>query len=319
MKQLGYNDIALKPKKCIVDSRKECNTSVKIGNRVFDMPICAANMKSVINIETCKFFARKNWFYIMHRFDIDIFDFIYEMQKENLYTSISIGINEDSYETLRVIYNEPLVVDYITIDVANAWSDKTHKMVDYINKHFPESFLIVGNVATGEAVEDIEKWCVDAIKIGIAGGCVCLSKNKTGVFRPMVSTIEECSSAVKNALIIADGGIKEHGDIAKSISVGSDLCMAGSLFAGYDQSSGNIIEINETSIGKSGMYKEYFGSASKYNKNECKNIEGKKILVQYKGDMTRLLEELKEDLQSSISYVGGKSLRDLRYADHYLI
>jgi GMP reductase len=255
----------------------------------------------------------------MHRFDVDIFDFICEMQKENLYTSISVGINEDSYETLKVIYNEPLTVDYITIDVANAWSDKTHKMVDYINKNFPESFLIVGNVATGEAVEDIEKWGVGAIKVGLCAGMSCITKNKTGVSRAMVSSILDCVYARKECLIIADGGIREHGDIAKSICCGSDCVMAGSLFAGYDQSSGNIIEINETSIGKSGMYKEYFGSASKYNKNECKNIEGKKILVQYKGDMTRFLEELKEDLQSSISYVGGRSLKDLQGSEYYLI
>ena len=93
----------------------------------------------------------------------------------------------------------------------------------------------------------------------------------------------------------------------------STMVMAGSLFAGYEQSSGNIIEIDDTE------YKEYYGSASKHNKEELKNIEGKKILIKYKGDMSRLLKELKEDLQSSISYCGVKRVKELKGKEYYII
>jgi GMP reductase len=278
----------------------------------FEMPVYPANMKSVVNRSTCMFFAKNNWFYTMHRFDIDVMEFIYAMNAEGLFTSISVGVNQDSYDELNKIYQEPLTVDYITIDVANAWSDKTKNMAKFIKKHFPETFLIIGNVATSEAIDDLEEWGADAIKVGIAGGSVCITKNKTGVSRPMASTVSDCSSVAK-VPIIADGGIVEHGDVAKAIACGATMVMAGSLFAGYDQSAGNIIEIDDR------MYKEYYGSASKYNKNEYKNVEGKKVLIQYKGDMSKLLIELKEDLQSSISYIGGKKVDHLFFAELYVV
>ncbi|WP_199155655.1 IMP dehydrogenase, partial [Chromobacterium sp. ASV23] len=169
----------------------------------------------------------------------------------------------------------------------------------------PNTFLIGGNVATAEAARDLESWGCDAIKAGIAGGRVCITKNKTGFHRPMVSTVRDCVSAV-TVPVIADGGIVEHGDIAKALVCGATMIMAGSLFAGYDESAGDIVEIG----GK--HYKEYFGSASQFNKGAYVNVEGKKILVEYKGSMGKLLRELQEDLQSSVSYAGGDCLSALR-------
>jgi GMP reductase len=125
--------------------------------------------------------------------------------------------------------------------------------------HFPGSFLIGGNIATADAARDLESWGCDAIKAGIAGGRVCITKNKTGFHRPMISTVRDCVSAV-SVPVIADGGIVEHGDMAKALACGASMIMAGSLFAGYDESAGEIVEIN----GK--HYKEYFGSASQFNK-----------------------------------------------------
>jgi GMP reductase len=266
------------------------------------MPVCAANMKSVVDVETCKFMATNGWFYIMHRFDVDVDHFISDMDNLNLLTSISIGINSESYNSLTTLLQNNQEPDYITVDVANAWSEKTRKMASFVKNHFPNTFLIIGNVATGQAVKEIETWGADAIKCGIAAGHVCITKNKTGVSRPMVSTILDCVDARIKVPIIADGGIIEHGDIAKALVCGADIVMAGSLFSGYEQSSGNIIEIEED------MYKEYYGSASKDNKKECRNIEGKKILIKFRGNMQRLLIELQEDLQSSISYLGEKTL-----------
>lgn len=309
-----YKDVRIIPQKCVVDSRKECDTTVLFGGRVFDMPVYPSNMKSVVDINTCKFFAKNNWFYTMHRFGIAPLDFVKEMKREGLFTSISVGINKESYDQLEDIRRESLNVDYITIDVANAWSEKTHRMIDFIREKFPQSFLIVGNVASAEACLELSLWGAMACKVGIGPGSVCITYLKTGVGTHgyQLSCVKTCAEN-SNIPIIADGGIVEHGDIAKAIVCGATMVMAGSLFAGYEQSAGNIIEIEDT------MYKEFYGSASKHNKEECKNIEGKKILIKYRGDMKRLLIELKEDLQSSISYVGGKKLKDLKKANYCII
>jgi GMP reductase len=303
-REYNYNDVYLIPKKTIVNSRRECDTSVQFGPKKFLMPIVPANMKSVVNEETCKFLAKRGWFYVMHRFNVNVVSFMEEMKKENLFTSISIGVNEDTYRDLKYLIDLKWCPDYMTLDIANAWCPKAEKMIKFVKNNFPGTFLIVGNLATSEACIEIESWGADAIKVGIAGGKVCTTKNKTGFHRPMVSTVLNCTPSAK-VPIIADGGIVEHGDAAKALACGATMVMAGNLFAGFDESAGDIVEVE----GK--MYKEYFGSASEHNKGKYVHVEGKKILVPYKGSMSKLLEELEEDLKSSISYAGGKDLSAL--------
>jgi GMP reductase len=319
MKALNYQDVFLVPQKCIVNSRQECNTQVQLGKYVFESPVYPANMKSVVDINTCLFLAQHNWFYTMHRFEIDIIDFILTMQRYKYIISISVGVNQDSYDDLYKILDKSLYmdeaihIDYITIDVANAWSDKCRKMIDFIKEKFPNTFLIVGNVATFAACRELQKWGANAIKIGVSCGRVCITRNKTGFNIPMIQTLKDCCREDIKIPIIADGGIQEHGDIAKAIAFGATMVMAGSLFAGYKQSAGNVFTIEDR------RYKEYFGSSSKYNKKKKQNIEGSKILVPYKGNMENLLIEIKEDLQSSISYGGGKCVFDLQNCPYIVV
>lgn len=306
--ELNYSDIYLVPRKTIVNSRKECDTSVRLGNHRFDMPVYPSNMKSVVNAQTCEIFAHQGWFYTMHRFDVNVEHFVRHMHEQALFSSISVGVNDDAYQQLQQLLRAQLSPDYITVDIANAWCVKAQNMIEYIKANFPASFLIGGNIATADAAKDLQEWGCDAIKVGIAGGHVCITKNKTGFHRPMVSTVADCASVV-DIPVIADGGVVEHGDIAKALACGATMVMAGSLFAGYDESAGDIVEINNK------HYKEYFGSASQYNKGAYVNVEGKKILVDYKGNIQKLLIELKEDLQSAISYSGGTTLSSLKQVD----
>lgn len=309
-KGLNYSDIFMVPnKETIVDSRSECDTSVVLGKHRFVSPVVPANMKSVVSMETCKFLRKNNWFYIMHRFNVDLLSFSREMKDIGEIVSISVGVNEDSYIQLENLKKNGITPEYITIDIANAWCNKAKKMTQYIKENFKNSFLIIGNVATSEAVIQLESWGVDCIKIFISPGKSCITKNKTGFLRCPVNTIIDCGNAVKNVPLIADGGIIEHGDINKALAVSGgpvELVMAGFLFAGYEQSAGDIIEIEDK------KYKEYFGSASEKNKGKRKNVEGKKMLVPFKGDMQFLLDEIIEDIQSAISYSGGKDLDHLR-------
>ena len=302
--ELNYRDVYLTPQKCIVNSREECNTSVELGDYTFSMPVYAANMRSIVNEETCKFFAQHNWFYTMHRFGIDPLKFIQDMHNSNLLASISVGLNDQ--HIYKIMAEQNLIPEYITIDIANAWTDRVKDLICLIKEHLPNTFLIVGNIATPAAIQEMNYWGANAFKVGIAGGAVCSTKNKTGFHRPMISTIFDCAR-YSYLPIIADGGIEEHGDIAKALAAGASMVMAGHLFAGYDESAGDIM------LSEQGhRFKEYFGSASEFNKAERKNIEGKKVLIDYKGSMNRLLQELKEDLRSSISYAGGTDLSSLQ-------
>lgn len=113
--------------------------------------------------------------------------------------------------------------------------------------------------------------------------------------------------------MIADGGVRTNGDIAKSIRFGATMVMIGSLFAGHEESPGELKEINGQ------KYKEYFGSASEYQKGVRKHVEGKKILTPYRGKLEDTLTEMLQDLQSSISYAGGKDIKAIRKCDYVLV
>jgi GMP reductase len=187
-------------------------------------------------------------------------------------------------------------------------------MIKHIKKHLNDSFVIAGNVGTPEAVIDLENAGADATKVGIGPGKVCITKLKTGFGTGgwQLAALERISKVAKKPLI-ADGGIRNHGDLAKSIKFGATMIMIGSLFAGHEESPGQLIEIDGN------KFKSYYGSASYNQKGEMKNIEGKEILVPYKGSIINTLNEMQQDLQSSISYSGGKDLSSLREVDFVIL
>jgi GMP reductase len=302
-KEYGFQEVYLIHNKCIAESRKECDPSVSIGGMRFKTPVIPSNMKSVVNENTCEFLARKGWFYIMHRFGIDNCVFTKSMHNKGLFSSISIGVNDDSYESLKLMKREGVIPEYITLDVACAYSSKAERMVKFVKDNF-NSFLIVGNYSTEEAVVEIEKWGADATKAGISCGKVCTTYHGTGVARPMFSTVLKCSNVAKKP-IISDGSIKDVGDACKAIVAGASWVMAGSLFAGYEQSAGEIITIE----GK--RYKQYFGSASYNNTLNDKHVEGTCILIDYNGDMDKLLEKIEDGIRSCISYSGGLDIKSI--------
>ena len=188
------------------------------------------------------------------------------------------------------------------------------KTVEHIKQKLPQTFVIAGNVATPEAVIDLENWGADATKVGVGPGKVCITKLKTGFGTGgwQLSALKWCAR-VASKPIIADGGIRHHGDIAKSMRSGAAMVMVGSLFAGHEESPGLTVEVD----GK--HYKEYYGSASDFNKGEYKHVEGKRILEPIKGLLSETLREMREDLQSSISYAGGQALADLKKVNYVVL
>ncbi|MBT2655417.1 GMP reductase [Bacillus sp. ISL-18] len=310
-----YEDIQLVPAKSIVNSRTECDTTVTFGGRTFKLPVVPANMQTIIDERIAVYLAENNYFYIMHRFQPEKrLDFVKDMQARGLYASISVGVKEDEYRFIKELAEENLTPEYITIDIAHGHSNAVINMIQHIKKHLPGSFVIAGNVGTPEAVRELEHAGADATKVGIGPGKVCITKIKTGFGTGgwQLAALRWCAKAASKP-IIADGGIRTHGDIAKSIRFGASMVMIGSLFAGHEESPGETVE-------KDGeLYKEYFGSASEFQKGEKKNVEGKKMYVKFKGSLQDTLVEMEQDLQSSISYAGGNKLSAIRNVDYVIV
>ena len=315
MKVFDYEDVQLIPNKCIVNSRSECDTTVTLGKHSFKMPVVPANMQTIIDETIAETLAENGYFYIMHRFDEEArVPFIKKMQQKGLITSISVGVKEGEYAFVETLAREGLVPDYVTIDIAHGHSNAVINMIQHLKKSLPETFVIAGNVGTPEAVRELENAGADATKLGIGPGKVCITKIKTGFGTGgwQLAALRWCAKAARKP-IIADGGIRTHGDIAKSVRFGATMVMIGSLFAGHEESPG------ETKVEDGVVYKEYFGSASEFQKGEKKNVEVKKIWLRHKGKLADTLVEMQQDLQSSISYAGGRDLEAIRKVDYVIV
>jgi len=302
--KFDFKDINLKPRKSIVDSRSQCDTSLKLGKYTFQLPLVPANMQAIIDEDIAIKLSEGGYFYIMHRFDIDVVEFIKKMKSFNFPTSISIGVNNDSYELINQLVELDLVPDYITIDIAHGHSIKMEKMLQFLKEKLPRTFLIAGNISTPEGVEDLQNWGADALKVGIGPGSACTTYPATGFGSRNCQawTIYECAKIAK-VPIIADGGIKVPGDITKSLVLGATMVMVGGLLAGQLDSPGKTVQID----GK--PHKEFWGSASSHQSGKKNRIEGKKNLIPLKDKtISQEMNYLKECLQSSISYAGGKNL-----------
>lgn len=314
MEIFDYDNILLLPRKCRVESRSECDASVELGERTFRLPVVPANMKTVLDEKICKFLAQHGYFYVMHRFDIDNVAFTKAMQSQGLYASISLGVKPADYATVDRFVADDICPEYITIDIAHGHADSVKNMIQYLKAKIPDAFVIAGNVATPEAVIDLEAWGADATKVGVGPGKVCITKLKTGFGTGgwQLSALKWCAR-VATKPIIADGGIRSHGDIAKSIRFGATMVMIGSLFAGHEESPGKTVEVDGE------LFKEYYGSASDFNKGEYKHVEGKRILEPVKGPLKNTLIEMEQDVQSSISYAGGTKLMDIRKVNYVIL
>lgn len=309
-----YDNIQLLPRQCRVTSRSECDPSIEFGPRRFKLPVVPANMKTVIDEPIAEMLARDGYFYVMHRFDLDNVRFARRMRQAGLYVSISVGVQPRDVDTIDRLAAEGLGADYITIDIAHGHADAVERQIAHIKQKLPNAFVIAGNVGTPEAVIDLERWGADATKVGIGPGKVCITRMKTGFGTGgwQLSAVKWCAR-VATKPIVADGGIRHHGDIAKSIRFGASMVMIGSLFAGHEESPG------ETVVENGERFKAYFGSASDFNKGERRHVEGKRILEPIKGRLADTLTEMREDLQSSISYSGGTRLLDLRKVNYVIL
>lgn len=243
--------------------------------------------------------------------------------KGRLRVAAAIGIAKDTIERLDALVEAG--ADAIVIDTAHGHTVAVINMVKEARKRYPELNIVAGNIATAEAALALVDAGVDAVKVGIGPGSICTTRVIAGVGVPQLTAIFNVSKALKgtNIPVIADGGIRYSGDIAKAIAAGADCIMAGSLFAGVDESPG------ETVIYQGRKFKVYRGMGSveamkdgskdRYFQDVEDDIkklvpEGIMAQVPYKGSLNETIYQLVGGLRSGMGYCGAKNIETLKQA-----
>lgn len=318
---LTFDDVLLEPQHSKIGSRyKDVDISVKLGARHFTHPIIPANMKTVTGEQMAVKIIKSGGLAILHRFieeeeQLQIANRISDNHgSENF--AMSIGVKPTDREMVGRFHD--VGVRMLCVDIAHGDSSHCIEMVSWIKTKYSDMFIIAGNVATGGGARRLWDAGADIVKVGIGPGSLCTTRIETGNGVPQLTALMDVSEVQcqlneleksrtypnekrRTFPFISDGGIKQAGDIVKALAL-ADMVMIGNLFAGCEETPGEILNIDGVS------YKEYVGSST----HKTNHIEGVAALVQTKGSYNSVLTKLLEGLRSGCSYQGASNLEELK-------
>ena len=318
--KLDFQDVLLRPKRSTLSSRSEVDLERTLffphSNQSWTgVPIMVANMDTTGTPEMYMEVAQHKMITVFHK-HIDVQNII-NFNPE--YYALSTGISDNDYlklnENVDTLKEKGRDVKFICIDVANGYMEHLVYFCKIIRKSFPNQIIIAGNVVSREMVEElIINGTVDIVKVGIGSGSVCTTRLQTGVGMPQLSAVIECADAAHGCggHIISDGGIVHPGDIGKAFGGGADFVMMGSMFAGHDESAGELV----VEGGK--KYKVFYGMSSetamdKYNGGVAnyRSSEGKTVKIEYRGPVSNTIQNILGGLRSTCTYIGARRLKDI--------
>ena len=302
---LSFEDVLLQPRFSDIRSRKE----ISIGNGMSSLPIISSPMDTVTEYNMAAALGRLGGVGIVHRYNsIEEQAAIIgrlEMDPDVWFAAAAVGITGDYLERAQELIVHG--ADLLCIDVAHGHHILVKEALENLRKNVGHKVhIMAGNVATFEAFNDLADWGADSIRVGIGGGSICSTRIQTGHGMPTLQSVIDCAQSDRDALLVADGGIKNSGDMVKALAAGADAVMVGSLLAGTDESPGEIVE---TATGK---HKTYRGMASKDAqidwRGKVSSSEGISTMIPYKGSVIDVIEDLARGIRSGLSYTGARNL-----------
>jgi len=320
--KLGFKDVMFRPKRSTLKSRSEVTierefTFLHTQKKWSGVPLIAANMDTVGTFEMAEALYKDKIITAIHKhYSVQEWsDFLKDKNDDFYqYIALSTGTGQADEEKIKTILDANPKIQFLCIDVANGYSEHFVQFVKKARENFPDKIIIAGNVVTGEMVEELILAGADIIKVGIGPGSVCTTRVKTGVGYPQLSAIIECADAAHGlgGQIIGDGGCKVPGDVAKAFGGGSDFVMLGGMFAGHDESGGELITEN----GKT--FRLFYGMSSQTAMDkhsggvaEYRASEGKTVKVPYKGPVSETVKDILGGVRSTCTYVGASKLKEL--------
>ena len=323
--KLGFNDVLIKPTYSTLSSRSQVellNTfTFKHSKKTLTcLPIISANMDTTGTFETGLVFSKHKMLTAIHKhYSINQWKkFYHSLQDKSIleYFIISSGILDNDIDTLVEIYNMIPEISIICLDVANGYMESFVNTLKRVRTMIPNSIIIAGNVVTSEMSLMLISNGADIVKLGIGPGSVCTTRKQTGVGYPQLSAILDCSVQIRESggLIISDGGCNVPGDFSKAFCAGADFIMAGGIFAGHEESGGDLVIDDKTK----NKYKLFYGMSSskammkhKGNMSNYRSSEGKLVKIPYKGPLENTILDLLGGIRSTCTYIGVKHIGDM--------
>ena len=311
---LTYSDVLLVPQYSDIETRKEVVLNSKLGFIECELPIIASPMDTVSEVAMAKAMDAKGAIAIIHRYN-DVEDqarMITEAQEGDSLVGAAVGTSGDFLERAYACYEAG--ADVICVDVAHGHHSLMKQALKLLRQMVgDDAHIMAGNVATLEGYEDLASWGADSVRCNIGGGSICSTRIQTGHGVPGLQTILDCSKShfAGSVPIIADGGIRNSGDIVKALAAGADFVMLGSLLAGTTETPGDVMMSID---GR--KYKSYRGMASKDAqmswRGKTASLEGIATTIPYKGKVLNVLEDLERGIRSGLSYSGARSISELQ-------
>ena len=317
--KLDYCDVLIRPKRSILESRKEVNLTRTFqfpnGRLWTGVPIVAANMDTIGTLEMARVFSEYDMLTCASK---HINDWETTEDFENRNIAVSFGMGEDDEEwlfsTLSGTKDFVKNKDFFCLDVANGYTQRFIDYVKNVRERWPDKIIIAGNVVTAEMTEALILAGADIVKVGIGPGSVCTTRKVAGVGFPQLSAVMECADAAHglNGFIMADGGCQSPGDVAKAFGAGADFVMLGGMLAGHDECAGEDV------IDDGVRYKEFYGMSSttamqKHSGGVAtyRASEGKTVRVKHRGPVENTIKQILGGLRSACTYTGARKIKQL--------
>lgn len=332
--KLSFDDVLIVPQFSTIKSRKDVDLSQYFCGVELNLPIISSNMDTVTSVKMADAMRDAGAIGALHRF-MSIEDNVKTfLETSSRQTIVSVGLGKQEIERAEaLIYGAG--ANTILIDVAHGASMEVVNQVKQLREFLGDNFhLIVGNFATAQSIRDFNHHLgkagdrVQAYKVGIGGGSACLTRVVTGCGVPTLASVIDCASV--GVPIIADGGMRTSGDIAKALAAGASTVMLGGMLAGTDESPGILVDRHKTPVKYENFntdpsvpkFKKYRGSASTESYEvqgkvaQHRSYEGDSFLVPYKGPVSNVLQQIEGGLRSALSYVGASNLEEFKeYAE----
>ena len=309
---VAYDDVLLKPQYSNIRSRSEIDVSTRLSEEIkLSLPIFASPMDTISESDMVNALGACGGSAIVHRYNsIEEQASHIIKAKANSIVGAAIGVSGDFLERAQEMQN--IGVNFLCVDVAHGHHIMMKEALRDLRMLLDDDYhIMAGNVATIEGINDLADWGANSVRCNIGGGSICSTRIQTGHGMPGLQTIIECAKTDRDVKIIADGGIKNSGDIVKALAAGADAVMLGSLLSGTDESPGRV------STGPDGSkWKTYRGMASKEAQMEWRgkysSFEGVASRVPYRGSVVNILKDMEKGIRSGFSYSGARNLTELQ-------